>query len=67
MAFFDYIFRVLCEYDPGKVQHLLFSSGEYVEGSNHGYSIRFDWKRIQQKWSLRMRFLGVECNNEKNI
>lgn len=67
MAFFDYVFRILCEFNPGEVQHLLFGSGDHIEGPNHGFTIYPEWKQIQNKWSLRMRFLGVECDNEKNI
>jgi hypothetical protein len=67
MAFLDYVFRVLCEYSPGKVHKILLSSSEHTEAQNHGYSIRHNWKSIQNKWSLRMKFLGIECAKEKNI
>nr|MDP2192446.1 hypothetical protein [Rhodoferax sp.] len=67
MAFFDHIFRVLCEFSPGEVQHLLFNSGEYIEGPKGGHVIYGEWKQIQEEWSLRMRFLGVECGAERNL
>lgn len=67
MAFLDHMFRTLCEFSPGEVQHLLFNSGEYVEGSKNGHVVYGEWKQIQEKWSLRMKFLGVECNAERNI
>ncbi|SIT03226.1 hypothetical protein [Neptunomonas antarctica] len=67
MAFFDHIFRVLCEYTPGETQYLLFNTGDNIEGHQVGYFIDSEWKKIQEKWSLRMRFLGVDCTSEKNI
>ena len=66
-AFFDHIFRVLCEYSPGEVQHLLFNIGEYIDGPKHGHFISGEWKQIQKKWCLRMEFLGVKCDTVKNI
>jgi len=67
MAFFDHIFRVLCEYTPSETQHLLFNTGEYIEGHQVGYFTDSEWEKIQEKWSLRMRFLGIDCASEKNI
>lgn len=67
MAFLDHIFRTLCEFSPAEVQHLLFNSDEYVEGPKGSHVVYGEWKQIQEKWSLRMKFLGVECNAERNI
>ncbi|WP_194436077.1 hypothetical protein [Vibrio fluminensis] len=67
MAFFDHIFRVLCDFGPGEVQHLLFNNGEYIEGHRAGYFVLSEWETIQEKWALRMGFLGIECSSEKNI
>lgn len=67
IAFLDYMFRVKSGHNPGDVQHILFNSGEYVKGPKGGYVVDSEWKEVQHKWSLRMKFLGVECHSERNI
>jgi hypothetical protein len=48
LFFLNHFFRVLCSYKPGKVQHILFNSGEYYEEQEHGYVVYSDWKTIQK-------------------
>lgn len=67
MAFLDHVLRVKCDHNPGDVQYILFNSGEYSKGSKDGYFIDSEWNEIQKKWSLRMKFLGVECHSARNI
>lgn len=67
MAFLDHMFRVEYGHNPWDVQHILFNSGEYTRGPKDGYFVDSEWNEVQKKWSLRMKFLGVECHFERNI
>lgn len=66
-AFLDYFFRELCEFSPDHVFDILLSSSEYTEkrGTLVFYAPQ-DWIDAQNKWKLRLQFLGVQCSQTKN-
>ena len=61
-AFLDYFFRVVCLLTPNQVVDLLLSMETYSPNKKHieEYSLPNSWKDAQNKWALRLQFLGIE-------
>jgi len=66
-SFLDHFFRVLCQFDHEYTNRILISSSEFKENSNTSYGSPGHWAPFQEKWSLRLEFVGIKCTNVKTI
>lgn len=66
-SFLDYFFRILCGYDAEIIKKILISSTKFTDNPNVVEGTPSHWNIFQEKWQLRLKFIGLESKNEKTI
>lgn len=66
-SFLDHFLRNICGFDPEIIKKILISSTKYTDDPNVGEGTPVHWNTFQEKWQLRLKFVGLESKNEKTL
>lgn len=66
-SFLDHFFRILCGYDAEITKKILISSDKFDDDPAVSMGTPDHWKVYQEKYLLRLKFIGLESKTEKTI